>query len=431
MRWRAPQPAGAAELQIDDHVVSALRERLPEVAAQTVAAVIVEVPGYTGALRGSMGANIEAAVQMALGGFLKLAAAQPGVRPQHPARPDARGCLRARPRRGAQRPLDGRAARRLPGRRPGGLARDVRRRRAGRAARGDDGAVRRAGLRLHRRAVRGQRRRPHRRAVDHRPGPGALPRAARPAAARRRRRRRAGRQRRAGRLAGARDADRGAAARRPGARRGGRAAARAPCRSARTCPGAEGIGDEQLSLLLVPDLHGRDRRHLLRLLARPLARWSARPARGRRRGRRTCGRCGPGGAGRRRSPAGRDAPVDTEEHLAELVVGADPEALADLRARVLAPLAELRPAAADAARRDAAVLAAAPGPSRRRRGGPARAPADGPLPDGPAARAVRRPARRPAHGARARAGAGDRRKPADRSDAEGSPDSVAAGPVTT
>jgi len=36
--------------------------------------------------------------------------------------------------------------------------------------------------------------------------------------------------------------------------------------------------------------------------------------------------------------------VDSEDHLAELVVTADGEALADLRARALAPLADLRPA---------------------------------------------------------------------------------------
>ncbi len=40
-------------------------------------------------------------------------------------------------------------------------------------------------------------------------------------------------------------------------------------------------------------------------------------------------------------------PVDTDEHLAALVLGADPEALADLRARVLAPLADLRPGTAE------------------------------------------------------------------------------------
>jgi hypothetical protein len=42
-----------------------------------------------------------------------------------------------------------------------------------------------------------------------------------------------------------------------------------------------------------------------------------------------------------------DEPFDTEEHLARLVLTADPEALADLRARALAPLAGLRPGTAE------------------------------------------------------------------------------------
>ena len=63
---------GAVDLEIDEHVVQVLRDRLPAVATETVAAVVVEVPSYAGALSGSMGTNIEAAVQMALGGFLKL-----------------------------------------------------------------------------------------------------------------------------------------------------------------------------------------------------------------------------------------------------------------------------------------------------------------------------------------------------------------------
>ena len=45
-----------------------------------------------------------------------------------------------------------------------------------------------------------------------------------------------------------------------------------------------------------------------------------------------------------RSGLGQDATYDTEEHLAELVLAADPEAVADLRARVLAPLDKVRPA---------------------------------------------------------------------------------------
>ena len=39
--------------------------------------------------------------------------------------------------------------------------------------------------------------------------------------------------------------------------------------------------------------------------------------------------------------------VDTDDHLAALVLGADPDARADLRARVLAPLADLRPSTAE------------------------------------------------------------------------------------
>jgi PucR C-terminal helix-turn-helix domain len=42
-----------------------------------------------------------------------------------------------------------------------------------------------------------------------------------------------------------------------------------------------------------------------------------------------------------------DDPIDTEEHLTELVLHADADALADLRARVLAPLNSARPAVRD------------------------------------------------------------------------------------
>lgn len=41
--------------------------------------------------------------------------------------------------------------------------------------------------------------------------------------------------------------------------------------------------------------------------------------------------------------AGRNEPIDTDAHLVELVLHADEEALADLRQRVLSPLAGLRP----------------------------------------------------------------------------------------
>ena len=46
-------------------------------------------------------------------------------------------------------------------------------------------------------------------------------------------------------------------------------------------------------------------------------------------------------------PMPGDEPLDTEDHLVTLVVTADPDALRDLRARALEPLADLRPATAE------------------------------------------------------------------------------------
>lgn len=54
--------------------VAALRRRLPDVAAQTVAAVVAEVPAYAEAFAGEMGRTISEAVRLALAGFLDLAA---------------------------------------------------------------------------------------------------------------------------------------------------------------------------------------------------------------------------------------------------------------------------------------------------------------------------------------------------------------------
>ena len=97
----------------------------------------------------------------------------------------------------------------------------------------------------------------------------------------------------------------------------------------------------------------------------------------------------------------QDGPIDSEDHLAQLVVRADPDALADLRARVLAPLADLRPGhAASGSRRRLRSWLLHQGRRDAVAADAARARADGALPDGPAARAVRRPARRPGDGAR-------------------------------
>ena len=61
-------------LDLDPAIVAALRGQLPHVAERTVAALTAEVAQYAGAFDGEMGATIEQAVQLALGTFLRLAA---------------------------------------------------------------------------------------------------------------------------------------------------------------------------------------------------------------------------------------------------------------------------------------------------------------------------------------------------------------------
>ena len=90
---RSPEPPTvtadrAAALSLSTEVQSALRAHLPSVAEHAVAAIIVEVPGYATA-RSFMVDNIEAAVQMALGSFLTLAARSGDA--STPLRPAQRG----------------------------------------------------------------------------------------------------------------------------------------------------------------------------------------------------------------------------------------------------------------------------------------------------------------------------------------------------
>jgi DNA-binding PucR family transcriptional regulator len=103
----------------------------------------------------------------------------------------------------------------------------------------------------------------------------------------------------------------------------------------------DGLVPEQISVLLVPDA-ARTRTSLLRLLqgrraivgpARPWTRVAVSFA----RAVRALELAPPDGA----------APLDTEEHLTALVLAADPDALADLRAQALAPLGGLRTATAE------------------------------------------------------------------------------------
>ncbi|GAA5106523.1 PucR family transcriptional regulator [Alloalcanivorax gelatiniphagus] len=70
---------------LDPEVADALRARLPEVADSSVLAIIEEVPSYAGALAGRMGEVIRNAVQLALGGFLTLATRVDADAPKAPA----------------------------------------------------------------------------------------------------------------------------------------------------------------------------------------------------------------------------------------------------------------------------------------------------------------------------------------------------------
>ena len=78
-------------LQLSAETIAQLREVLPHVAEKTVAAVIDEVPSYQDALSGSMGENIRTAVQLALGGFISLAAGTRGADPRTPTAPAVEG----------------------------------------------------------------------------------------------------------------------------------------------------------------------------------------------------------------------------------------------------------------------------------------------------------------------------------------------------
>ncbi|MFE6647736.1 PucR family transcriptional regulator [Nocardioides sp. NPDC057772] len=91
------------------------------------------------------------------------------------------------------------------------------------------------------------------------------------------------------------------------------------------------------TLLLVPDAHGHRRRPLMKALEGRRA--VVGPAKPWREARVSYERA------RRAHLAGLGS--DTEQHLVELVLSADDDAREDLRAQVLAPLADLRPATAE------------------------------------------------------------------------------------
>jgi hypothetical protein len=328
---------GAAALRIDERVLRALRERLPDVATHTVEAVTAEVPGYAGALSGSMGANIEAAVQMALAGFLKLAAGSGGADPSTPLGPALEGAYalgRGEARSG--RSMDALLAAYRVGARVAwrGLARE-----AADAGLPATTMAQFAELvfayidELSAASVAGH--------TDELTTSGRV---------RERYRERLGQHLLAGAHADVLEA---AAERAEWTPPGSLTAVLLPAaqvRGALTALGPDSllvgedlpgltaprVGDPW-ALLLVPDVDGSGRRHLRRVLSGrhavigPPRPWVDARASYDRAARTVELVDGAGSAG----------PVDSEEHLAELVITADPDALADLCARVLEPLAEL------------------------------------------------------------------------------------------
>jgi hypothetical protein len=81
----------AEPIAIPAAVAEAMRAELPAVAERTVAAVVVEVPSYADAFSGDMGRKIENAVRLALGGFLELATASSGADASTPIEPALEG----------------------------------------------------------------------------------------------------------------------------------------------------------------------------------------------------------------------------------------------------------------------------------------------------------------------------------------------------
>jgi hypothetical protein len=75
------------EITLPNAVADAMRPGLPAVAEAAVAEIIVEVPSYADAFSGDMGRVISQAVELALGGFLELATARGGADASTPIQP--------------------------------------------------------------------------------------------------------------------------------------------------------------------------------------------------------------------------------------------------------------------------------------------------------------------------------------------------------
>lgn len=331
------EPATQA-FRIDGSVLRSLRDGLPAVAAQTVAAVMAEVPGYRVGFRGPMGESIQAAVQMAIGGFLKLASGTADVDPSTPGRSTLDGAYAlGRGEARAGRSMDALLAAYRVGARVSwrGLASTAAEAGLPASAMAEFAELLFAYIdELSAASVAGYN--------DELNTSGRV---------RERYRERLGQRL----LAGAPTDVLTAAAERaewtppttltavllPVAQVHGVLALLGGETLVVTedLPGADGwVVDQPHALLLVPEVDGVGRQHLLRVLDRrqavvgPARPWVAVRS-SYDRAVRTLGLVAaePGTAGA----------VDSEDHLVDLVVGADADALADLRRRVLEPLAEL------------------------------------------------------------------------------------------
>lgn len=332
-----PAARTAIGLSLDPDVAAALRRSLPTVAEHTVEAITAEVAEYAGALTGQMGENIELAVQTALGAFLRLTEqareSDPGT-PLQPAMEGAYALGRGEARSG--RSMDALLAAYRVG------ARVAWRELSASAVEGGLPAATVAHFaemvfayidQLSASSVAGhadelattgrvRERYLERLGADLLAGAGTDALAA------------------AAELAGWAPPDRLTAVLLPSARVRGLVAGLDE-QTLTVSPDA-GEEDEALSVLLVPDVPRARRSQLLRVLAgRPAVVGPSRPwtdvAASYRRAVRAL----------ELGLAPADEPLDTDEHLAALVLTADAEALADLRARALAPLAGLKPATAD------------------------------------------------------------------------------------
>ena len=321
-------------------VADVMRAELTSVAERTVAEIIVEVPSYADAFSGDMGAVIGNAVELALGGFLELATASGGADASTPIRPALEGAYQlGRGEARSGRSMDALLAAYRVGARVSWRHLSASAVTAGLTV---EGLARFAELvfayidQLSAASVAGHS---DELATTGRVRQRYLERLA------------------AALLAGATLPELTAAAERAGwppprtltavilpeARVRG-ALVSLDARTLRSSEDVPGLtSDTDLVVLLVPDAGGRSRPALMRSLdgrdavvgpPRPWAEVSSSYA-------RACRALHLGLA-----PDG-SAPLDTERRLAELVIRADGEALADLRALALAPLADLTPGARD------------------------------------------------------------------------------------